>query len=93
MQLDLKIPGIKPEMVAEALKGARNGLSHVLELMRKAQPRWREHFKSTVPVHETIPIAIYQRHVLFRSGGYNAKLIESETGARVSFLRIVGKKL
>lgn len=83
MQLDLKVPGIRPEMVVESLERARNGLDHLLRLMSKAQPRWRNHFKSTVPVHETIPIAIYKRHIIFRSGGYNAKLIESETGAKV----------
>lgn len=83
MQLDLKVPGIKPEMVMESLEQAKNGLKHLLQLMSKAQPRCRDHFKSTVPVHETIPIAIYKRHIIFRSGGYNAKLIESETGAKV----------
>lgn len=84
MQLDLKVPGIKPEIVVESLEQARNGLEHLLQLMRMAQPQWRNHFKSTVPVHETIPVAIYKRHIIFRSGGYNAKLIESETGAKVS---------
>ncbi|KAM3728390.1 Polyribonucleotide nucleotidyltransferase 1 [Dirofilaria immitis] len=84
MQLDLKVPGIKPEIVIESLKQARNGLEHLLLVMKKAQPQWRNHFKSTVPVHETIPIAIYKRHIIFRSGGYNAKLIESETGAKIS---------
>ncbi|OZC10130.1 putative polyribonucleotide nucleotidyltransferase [Onchocerca flexuosa] len=84
MQLDLKVPGIKPEMVMESLEQAKNGLKHLLLLMKKAQPQWRDHFKSTVPVHETIPVAIYKRHIIFRSGGYNAKLIESETGAKIS---------
>ncbi|VDN05339.1 unnamed protein product [Thelazia callipaeda] len=84
MQMDLKIPGIKLDVVAETLGRARKGLEHVLELMRKAQPGWREHFKNTVPVHETIPVAIYKRHILFRSGGYNSKLVESETGAKIS---------
>ncbi|CAG9534370.1 unnamed protein product [Cercopithifilaria johnstoni] len=84
MQLDLKVPGIKLEIVMESLERARNGLEHLLQLMSKAQPRWRNHFKSTVPVHETMPVAIYKRHIIFRSGGYNAKLIESETGAKIS---------
>ncbi|EJD73692.1 3' exoribonuclease family, variant [Loa loa] len=84
MQLDLKVPGIKPEVMMESLEQARNGLEHLLQLMRKAQPFCRNHFKSTVPVHETIPVEIYKRHIIFRSGGYNAKLIESETGAKIS---------
>ncbi|KAL3990290.1 polyribonucleotide nucleotidyltransferase [Acanthocheilonema viteae] len=84
MQLDLKVPGIKPEMLMESLERARDGLEHLLQLMSKAQPRWRNHFKNTVPVHETIPVAVYKRHIIFRSGGYNAKLIESETGAKIS---------
>ncbi|EJW86780.1 3' exoribonuclease [Wuchereria bancrofti] len=84
MQLDLKVPGITPELVTESLKQARNGLEQLLQLMKKAQPLYRDQFKSTVPVHETIPVEIYKRHIIFRSGGYNAKLIESETGAKIS---------
>ncbi|VDK46456.1 unnamed protein product [Gongylonema pulchrum] len=93
MQLDLKIAGINPEVVTEALGGAQSGLEHVLKLMRNAQPRCREYFKSTVPIHETIPVAVYQRHILFRSGGYNAKLVESETGSRVRLILILQKTL
>lgn len=84
MQLDLKVPGITPKLVTESLKQARNGLEHLLQLMKKAQPVSRDQFKTTVPVHETIPVEIYKRHIIFRSGGYNAKLIESETGAKIS---------
>uniref|UniRef100_A0A915Q826 polyribonucleotide nucleotidyltransferase n=1 Tax=Setaria digitata TaxID=48799 RepID=A0A915Q826_9BILA len=84
MQLDLKVPGIKPKIIVESLEKAKDGLERLLKLMKKVQPQWRNHFKSTVPVHETIPIAVYKRHIIFRSGGYNAKLIESETGAKIS---------
>lgn len=84
MQMDLKVPGMKPETIVEVLSKARKGLNLILDLMKKAQPLCRNHFKSTVPVFETIPVAVYQRHILFRSGGYNVKLIESETGAKIS---------
>lgn len=94
MQLDVKIPGIDERLLTDSLLRARSALDSVLTIMRKVQKKWRTTFKDNVPVFETIPIAIYQRHILFRSGGFNAKLIESETGAKVSklfhFFEMVG---
>lgn len=83
MQLDVKIPGIEISVLKESMNRARTGIDHVLKIMKAIQPTWRKNFKDSVPVFETMPIAVYQRHILFRSGGYNAKLIEAETGAKV----------
>ncbi|CAK5015165.1 unnamed protein product [Meloidogyne enterolobii] len=40
--------------------------------------------KSSVPIIELMQLPIYKRPILFRSGAYNAKLIEAETGVKVS---------
>uniref|UniRef100_A0A0N5AP52 polyribonucleotide nucleotidyltransferase n=1 Tax=Syphacia muris TaxID=451379 RepID=A0A0N5AP52_9BILA len=84
MQLDLKIPGITLEMVREALVRGRKGIDYVLKLMNEAQASPRSQFKSSVPVIETMNIPVFRKSILFRNGGYNAKLIEAETGVQIS---------
>ncbi|CAK5048317.1 unnamed protein product [Meloidogyne enterolobii] len=78
MQMDLKI------LFREALKRGQSGIEHVLALMRAEIPEPRPEMKSSVPIIELMQLPIYKRPILFRSGAYNAKLIEAETGVKVS---------
>ncbi|KHN88242.1 Polyribonucleotide nucleotidyltransferase 1, mitochondrial [Toxocara canis] len=84
MQLDLKVAGISRKLLNEAIARGREGIAHVLLLMEKAQKAPRPEFKDCVPVIENIAIPIFRRHILFRSGAYNVKLIEAETGVKIS---------
>uniref|UniRef100_A0A914R5U3 Uncharacterized protein n=1 Tax=Parascaris equorum TaxID=6256 RepID=A0A914R5U3_PAREQ len=83
MQLDLKIAGINRQLLSEAISRGREGIAYVLSLMEKAQKAPRVEFKDSVPITENISIPIFRRHILFRSGAYNVKLIEAETGVKV----------
>uniref|UniRef100_A0A915M859 polyribonucleotide nucleotidyltransferase n=1 Tax=Meloidogyne javanica TaxID=6303 RepID=A0A915M859_MELJA len=84
MQMDLKICGIPLKVFREALKRGQSGIEHVLSLMRAEIPEPRPEMKSSVPIIELMQLPIYKRPILFRSGAYNAKLIEAETGVKVS---------
>lgn len=87
MQMDLKICGISQKQFALALQSGVCGITHVLSHMNKAIKTPRDHFKTSVPIIEVMELpAFYKRGILFRAGAYNAKLVESETGVRVSFL-------
>jgi polyribonucleotide nucleotidyltransferase len=83
MQLDVSIPGLSIKLLRETLHKGRKGLKHILKLMRRELPTPRESFKESVPVFETMPIMSLHRSILFRANAYNAKLIGTETGARV----------
>lgn len=84
MQMDLKICGLPTNVFCEALQRAKIGLEHVLSLMRVAIPEPRPEFKSSVPIIELMQMPLYNRPILFRSGAYNAKLIEAETGVKIN---------
>ncbi|CAI4220663.1 unnamed protein product [Auanema sp. JU1783] len=84
LQLDVKILGLTRQQLTESLIRGREGVDYVLEKMAVMRDRPRAEFKSSVPVIETVPIEIYKRHTLFRGGAMNVKLIEAETGAKIT---------
>uniref|UniRef100_A0A1I7V1L4 polyribonucleotide nucleotidyltransferase n=1 Tax=Caenorhabditis tropicalis TaxID=1561998 RepID=A0A1I7V1L4_9PELO len=83
-QLDVKNDGLTREQLRESLQAARNGIDHVLEKMTVMRDRPREQFKSTVPIIHSMRIEPHKRVTLFRNNGYNCKLIEAETGVKIS---------
>uniref|UniRef100_A0A183BWW5 Polyribonucleotide nucleotidyltransferase n=1 Tax=Globodera pallida TaxID=36090 RepID=A0A183BWW5_GLOPA len=84
MQMDIKICGLPFGVLREALERGRKGIDHVLALMRATVAEPRSEFKTSVPIIETMPLPAFKRAVLFRSGGYKSKLLEAETGVKVS---------
>lgn len=84
MQLDVKIGGLTRAQLSESMRSGQGGIEHVLQKMAVMRDRPRSEFKSSVPVLETMKLEVYKRQILFRNGGFNAKLIESETGVKVT---------
>uniref|UniRef100_A0A914I316 Polyribonucleotide nucleotidyltransferase n=1 Tax=Globodera rostochiensis TaxID=31243 RepID=A0A914I316_GLORO len=84
MQMDIKICGLPFGVLRETLERGRKGIDHVLALMRATVAEPRSEFKTSVPIIETMPLPAFKRAVLFRSGGYKAKLLEAETGVKVN---------
>uniref|UniRef100_A0A914Z387 polyribonucleotide nucleotidyltransferase n=1 Tax=Panagrolaimus superbus TaxID=310955 RepID=A0A914Z387_9BILA len=84
MQLDLKTGGLTPKQLIEAVEAGRKGIDHVLGKMNEAIKKPRESFKSTVPIMATYPLPLHKRSILYRNGGYNVKLIQAETGVKIS---------
>ncbi|CAL2035202.1 unnamed protein product [Caenorhabditis brenneri] len=83
-QLDVKNDGLTREQLRESMQAARAGIDHVLEKMNVMRDRPREQFKSTVPIIHSMRIEPHKRVTLFRNNGYNCKLIEAETGVKIS---------
>uniref|UniRef100_A0A0N5BZ20 Polyribonucleotide nucleotidyltransferase n=1 Tax=Strongyloides papillosus TaxID=174720 RepID=A0A0N5BZ20_STREA len=83
MQLDIKIPGLSLNLLYEALHKSREGLNFIINKIYEIQPNAREELKKTVPVLEVINIPMKVKMALFQNGGYNYKLIESETGVKI----------
>uniref|UniRef100_A0AC34F1Z2 Polyribonucleotide nucleotidyltransferase n=1 Tax=Panagrolaimus sp. ES5 TaxID=591445 RepID=A0AC34F1Z2_9BILA len=84
MQLDLKTGGLTPKQLIEAVEAGRKGIAHVLGKMNEAIDKPRETFKPTVPIMTTYPLPLHKRSILYRNGGYNVKLIQAETGVKIS---------
>ncbi|EFO95667.1 hypothetical protein CRE_13733 [Caenorhabditis remanei] len=83
-QLDVKNDGLTRQQLKESLQAARSGIDHVLSKMNIMRDRPREEFKTTVPIIQSIRIEPHKRVTLFRNNGYNCKLIEAETGVKIS---------
>lgn len=83
----MKICGITLKQLKASLKKARKAHEHILAKMDKAIDVPRNEFKISVPIMETMELpAYYKRVILFKSGAYNAKLIEAETGVKASYI-------
>ncbi|MFH4974027.1 hypothetical protein AB6A40_000736 [Gnathostoma spinigerum] len=83
MQLDCKLPGISSAQMHEAIIRGKEGIDLLLKMMSEVQAVPRREFKSSVPVIDTVSLPIFKRQILFRNGGYNAKLIQAETGVKI----------
>ena len=84
MQLDLKTGGLTPQQLIEAIEAGRKGIDHVLGKMNGAIEKPRKDLKQTVPIMTTFPLPLHKRPILYRNGGYNIKLIQAETGVKIS---------
>ncbi|KAI1728193.1 3' exoribonuclease family, domain 1 domain-containing protein [Ditylenchus destructor] len=85
MQLDLKNQGLTRDQMQEALIKSEAGIAHILSKMNEAIPKPRDPMKPNVPVIEVMELPPnHRRELLFRAGGYQAKLIRSETGVEIT---------
>uniref|UniRef100_A0AC35TVP6 Polyribonucleotide nucleotidyltransferase n=1 Tax=Rhabditophanes sp. KR3021 TaxID=114890 RepID=A0AC35TVP6_9BILA len=84
MQLDVKIDGLDVDITKQVLSKAKTGLKYLLDKMKKNQPEVRKAFKDSVPVVEDLKITMLSKRALFQNGAFNAKLIESETGVKIT---------
>uniref|UniRef100_A0A8R1DKA1 Uncharacterized protein n=1 Tax=Caenorhabditis japonica TaxID=281687 RepID=A0A8R1DKA1_CAEJA len=84
-QMDVKTLGLTREQFSKSIQAARNGIDHVLRKMSIMRDQPREQFKSSVPIIQSMRIEPHKRVTLFRNNGYNCKLIEAETGVKVSW--------
>lgn len=56
LQLDIKVKGLKPELLANALIQAQKGRQHILKAMKAVIPAPREHFNDLAPTVESFSI-------------------------------------
>lgn len=87
-QMDIKINGLKWEMVEEALEQARKGRAHILGEMNKTIANPKEDYKDHAPRIERIIIDKDQIGAVIGPGGKVIQGIQKETGATISITEV-----
>ena len=83
-QLDLKLPGIRHSIMAEAIQCAREARTKILEIMRGTLDKPRTELSKYAPRIETIKINPEKIGALIGPGGKTIKGIVAETGAEIN---------
>jgi len=83
-QLDLKLPGISHQMLAEAIQRAKEARVKILQIMRGALDKPRAELSKYAPRIETIKINPEKIGALIGPGGKTIKGIVAETGAEIN---------
>ncbi len=83
LQMDIKIAGITPKIMEEALAQAKAGRLHILDEMAKAIDGAREDVGEYAPKIETIQIPVDKIRDVIGTGGKVIREIVATTGAKV----------
>jgi polyribonucleotide nucleotidyltransferase len=83
-QLDLKLPGIGHNIMAEAIAHAKEARTKILEIMRRTMDKPRTELSKYAPRIETIKINPEKIGALIGPGGKTIKGIVAETGAEIN---------
>jgi polyribonucleotide nucleotidyltransferase len=83
LQMDIKVPGITPEIMRQALAQARAGRLHILGEMSKALSASRPEFSAHAPRIEVMQINPEKIREVIGSGGKVIRGIVEESGAKV----------
>jgi polyribonucleotide nucleotidyltransferase len=83
LQMDIKVAGITPEIMSQALEQAKAGRMHILGEMNKALTAGRQEFSVHAPRIETMQIAQDKIREVIGSGGKVIRGIVEESGAKV----------
>jgi polyribonucleotide nucleotidyltransferase len=83
LQMDIKVAGITPEIMAQALEQAKSGRMHILGEMAQALTAGRTEFSAHAPRIETLQIAVDKIREVIGSGGKVIRGIVEESGAKV----------
>lgn len=83
LQMDIKVAGITPAIMKQALAQAKDGRLHILAEMAKALTSGRQEFSAHAPRIETMQIATDKIREVIGSGGKVIRGIVEESGAKV----------
>jgi polyribonucleotide nucleotidyltransferase len=83
LQMDIKVAGITPAIMEQALAQAKDGRMHILGEMGKALTAGRSEFSAHAPRIETMHIAVDKIREVIGSGGSVIREIVSESGAKI----------
>ncbi|AXC48934.1 polyribonucleotide nucleotidyltransferase [Paracoccus suum] len=83
LQMDIKIAGITPEIMEQALAQAKDGRLHILSEMSKALTEGRREFSAHAPRIETMQIPTDKIREVIGSGGKVIREIVEVSGAKV----------
>lgn len=83
LQMDIKIGGITPELMAQALEQARKGRLHILHTMLETISAPRESLKPHTPRIEVVHIPVDKIGALIGPGGKNIRALQEETNTKI----------
>ena len=83
LQMDIKVAGITPAIMKQALAQAKDGRMHILGEMAKALTEGRKEFSAHAPRIETMQINPDKIREVIGSGGKVIRSIVEESGAKV----------
>jgi polyribonucleotide nucleotidyltransferase len=83
LQMDIKVAGITPAIMKQALAQARDGRMHILGEMGRALGEGRKQLGAHAPRIETIQIKTDKIREVIGSGGKVIRSIVEESGAKV----------
>jgi polyribonucleotide nucleotidyltransferase len=83
LQMDIKVAGITPEIMEQALAQAKDGRMHILAEMAKALTEGRSEFSAHAPRIETMQIPTDKIREVIGSGGKVIREIVETSGAKV----------
>ncbi len=83
IQLDIKISGLRPEIIKETLDRAREARLQVLEVMNACIAAPREELSDSAPRLETLKIPVSKIGALIGPGGKNIRGIIEDTGVTI----------
>ncbi|MDN5567531.1 MAG: polyribonucleotide nucleotidyltransferase, partial [Paracoccus sp. (in: a-proteobacteria)] len=83
LQMDIKVAGITPEIMEQALAQAKDGRLHILTEMSKALTEGRQEFSEHAPRIETMQIPTDKIREVIGSGGKVIREIVEVSGAKV----------
>ena len=83
LQMDIKVAGITPEIMREALSQARDGRLHILQEMGRALSSGRTEFSEHAPRIETMSVPTDKIREVIGTGGKVIREIVEVSGAKV----------
>ena len=83
LQMDIKIGGVTPAIMREALEQARAGRLHILDRMRATLPDARSNISTFAPRIVTIKIPVDKIRDVIGPGGKTIRSIIERTGVRI----------
>lgn len=82
-QMDIKVEGITPKIMREALSQAKEGRKHILHKMLTVCPKAKEEMSVYAPRIETIQIKPSKIGIVIGPGGKQIRAIIEETGVQI----------
>ncbi len=90
-QMDIKCDGLPYEILEQALRQARDGRLHILNLINQAIPAPREDYKPHVPRIVTMTVDKEFIGAIIGKGGEVIQGLQEETGTTISIEEVDGK--
>jgi polyribonucleotide nucleotidyltransferase len=83
LQMDIKVDGVTPEIMGQALEQARQGRLHILDRMLEALPQARASISSYAPRILTIRVPVDKIRDIIGPGGKMIRSIVERTGCKI----------